>query len=107
MADTETALAAEDNTDTVAEAANDQATEPVEVSAEDHAQEQAESMFDGKSSADSEDAATDADTEEQARKILLDKGGLDIEGDLCLDEDNYKRAELVGVLQPQASEQKG
>ena len=49
----------------------------------------------------------DADTEEQARKILLDKGGLDIDGDLCLDEDNYKRAELVGVLQPQASEQKG
>ena len=68
MADTETALAAEDNTDTVAEAANDQATETVEVSAEDHAQEQAESMFDGKSSADSEDAATDADTEEQAAK---------------------------------------
>tara|TARA_R100001463_G_scaffold118154_1_gene173808 strand:+ start:540 stop:830 length:291 start_codon:yes stop_codon:yes gene_type:complete len=48
-----------------------------------------------------------ADTEVQARKILLDKGGLDIEGNLCLDEDNYKRAELVGVLQPQASEQKG
>ena len=49
----------------------------------------------------------DADTEEQARKILLDKGGLDIDGDLCLDEDNYKRAELVGVLQPQANKQKG
>jgi len=49
----------------------------------------------------------DAGTEEQARKILLDKGGMDLEGDLCLDEDNYKRAELVGVLQPQASEKKG
>tara|TARA_R110000851_G_scaffold312787_1_gene474150 strand:- start:49 stop:249 length:201 start_codon:yes stop_codon:yes gene_type:complete len=49
----------------------------------------------------------DADTEKQARKILLDKGGLDIEGNLYLNKDNYKRAELVGVLQPQAREQEG
>ena len=40
----------------------------------------------------------DADTEEEARKILVDKGGLDLDGDLCLDEEDYKEAQLVGVL---------
>ena len=68
MADTETVLTAEDNTEPAVEAANDQATEPVEVAAEDHAQEQAESMFDGKSSTDSDDAANNAETEEQTAK---------------------------------------
>tara|TARA_R100001530_G_scaffold120020_1_gene87263 strand:- start:49 stop:246 length:198 start_codon:yes stop_codon:yes gene_type:complete len=41
----------------------------------------------------------DADTEEEARKILVEKGGLTIEGDLCLDEEDYKEAQLVGVLE--------
>ena len=43
----------------------------------------------------------DADTEEEARKILVEKGGLDpdFEGDLCLDEEDYKEAQLVGVLE--------
>jgi len=40
----------------------------------------------------------DADTEEEARKILVEKGGLTIEGDLCLDEEDYKEAKLIGVL---------
>ena len=41
----------------------------------------------------------DADTEEEARKILVEKGGLDLDGDLCLDEEDYKEAQLVGVLE--------
>ena len=48
----------------------------------------------------------DADTEEQAKKILEDKGGIEIEGELCLESENYKEAKLVGVLQPQAKERK-
>ena len=45
-----------------------------------------------------------ADTEEQAKKILEDKGGIEIEGELCLESENYKEAKLVGVLQPQTNE---
>ena len=45
-------------------------------------------------------------TEEQAKKILEDKGGIEIEGELCLESENYKEAKLVGVLQPQAKERK-
>ncbi len=41
----------------------------------------------------------DATTEEEARKILVEKGGLDLDGDLCLDEEDYKEAQLVGVLE--------
>ena len=44
----------------------------------------------------------DAETEEQAKKILETKGGIEIEGELCLESENYKRAKLVGVLEPQA-----
>ena len=33
--------------------------------------------------------------EKTARKILQDKGGLEISGELLLSEDDYKRAELV------------
>lgn len=40
----------------------------------------------------------DADTEEEARKILVEKGGLDLDGDLQLDEEDYKEAKLIGVL---------
>ena len=40
----------------------------------------------------------DADTEEEARKILVEKGGLDLDGDLQLDGENYKEAILIGVL---------
>jgi hypothetical protein len=35
--------------------------------------------------------------EKTARKILQDKGGLEISGELILSEDNYKRAILVEV----------
>ena len=40
----------------------------------------------------------DADTEEEARKILVEKGGLDLDGDLQLDGEDYKEAKLIGVL---------
>ena len=37
----------------------------------------------------------EAETEEQARKILVEKGGLDIDGDLCIEEKNYRNAILI------------
>ena len=40
----------------------------------------------------------DAETEEQARKILIEKGGIDIDGDLLLEKGDYEQAKLVGVL---------
>ena len=40
----------------------------------------------------------DAETEKQARQILISKGGIDIEGDLLLEQGDYKQAKLVGVL---------
>lgn len=46
----------------------------------------------------------DANTEEQAKKILQQKGGISIDGDLLIDEDNYKQATLVGVLEKKESE---
>ncbi|MBT4478868.1 MAG: hypothetical protein HOC66_05620 [Flavobacteriales bacterium] len=47
----------------------------------------------------------DANTEEQAKKILQQKGGISIGGDLLIDEDNYKQATLVGVLEKKESEE--
>ena len=47
----------------------------------------------------------DANTEEQAKKILQQKGGISIDGDLLIDEDNYKQAILVGVLEKKESEE--
>ena len=38
-----------------------------------------------------------ARNEETARKILQEKGGLDIQGEPLFLDDAYKRAELVGV----------
>ena len=40
-----------------------------------------------------------ANNENQAKKILLNKGGLDIEGKLSLDDNAYKDAELVNVIE--------
>tara|TARA_R100001163_G_C4950312_1_gene118344 strand:- start:4 stop:258 length:255 start_codon:yes stop_codon:yes gene_type:complete len=37
----------------------------------------------------------EAESEEQARKILIEKGGLDIEGELCIEEKNYRNAILL------------
>ena len=45
----------------------------------------------------------DANTEEEAKKILQQKGGISIDGDLLIDEDNYKQATLVGVLEKMIS----
>ena len=47
----------------------------------------------------------DANTEEQAKKILQQKGGISIDGDLLIDEDSYKQATLVGVLEKKESEE--
>ena len=35
-----------------------------------------------------------AETEKQARQILIKDGGLSLDGNLSLDEDNYKQATL-------------
>ena len=48
----------------------------------------------------------DANTEEQAKKILQQKGGISIDGDLLIDEDNYKQATLVGVLEKKKARNK-
>ena len=37
----------------------------------------------------------EAKTEKEARKILVEKGGMDIQGSLCLEEDNYKKAKII------------
>lgn len=40
-----------------------------------------------------------ANTEKQARKILVDKGGLDISyDDIHLEENDYKNAELIDTI---------
>ena len=36
-----------------------------------------------------------AESEEQARKILCEKGGLDIDGELLLEDDAYRKADFI------------
>ena len=36
-----------------------------------------------------------AESEEQARKILCEKGGLDIDGELSLEDDAYRKADFI------------
>tara|TARA_R110002020_G_scaffold4917_1_gene21123 strand:+ start:469 stop:657 length:189 start_codon:yes stop_codon:yes gene_type:complete len=45
----------------------------------------------------------DANTEEQAKKILQQKGGISIDGDLLIQD--YGQATLVGVLEKKESEE--
>ena len=40
-----------------------------------------------------------ANNENQARKILLKNGGMDIEGNLSFDDNAYKDAELVNTIE--------
>jgi len=40
-----------------------------------------------------------ANSEKQARKILLNSGGIDIEGKLSLDSNAYKNAELRNTIE--------
>jgi hypothetical protein len=40
-----------------------------------------------------------ANNENQARKILLKGGGLDVEGNLFLDDNAYKDAELRNIIE--------
>jgi len=37
----------------------------------------------------------EANTEEEARQILLEKGGIDIEGELLIDINDYKNADCI------------
>tara|TARA_R100001530_G_scaffold125525_1_gene94071 strand:- start:78 stop:248 length:171 start_codon:yes stop_codon:yes gene_type:complete len=36
-----------------------------------------------------------AKTEKEARKILVKDGGINIQGSLCLEEQDYKKAEII------------
>ena len=37
----------------------------------------------------------EAESEQQARKILIEIGGIDIDGELCIEEKNYRNAILL------------
>ena len=37
----------------------------------------------------------EAKTEKEARKILIDRGGIDIDGELLIESENYKQAKLI------------
>ena len=41
----------------------------------------------------------EANTEEEARQILIEKGGIDIDGDLLIENDDYKQADCIGEMQ--------
>ena len=41
----------------------------------------------------------EAGSEAEARSNLLEKGGIEIEGELCLESENYKEAQIVGILE--------
>jgi len=41
----------------------------------------------------------EAETEEEARQILIEKGGIIIEGELLIDSDDYKKADCIGEMQ--------
>jgi|5B_taG_2_1085324.scaffolds.fasta_scaffold397326_1 hypothetical protein len=40
----------------------------------------------------------EAESEEKAREILLDKGGIDIDGELLIDDDAYRKADCIGEI---------
>jgi len=37
----------------------------------------------------------EAGSEAEARKILIDRGGIDIDGELLIESENYKQAKLI------------
>lgn len=39
----------------------------------------------------------EAETEEDARKILVERGGIDIDGELLIESENYNQAKLIEV----------
>ena len=45
-----------------------------------------------------------ANNEQEARQILEEQGGLDIEGELCIDIDNYSNAYLEVVNEGDTNE---
>jgi len=40
----------------------------------------------------------EANTEEEARQILIERGGIDIDGDLLIENDDYKQADCIGEM---------
>ena len=40
----------------------------------------------------------EAKSEDEARQILLDKGGIDIMGELLIESDDYKKADCIGEM---------
>jgi len=43
----------------------------------------------------------EANTEEEARQILIERGGIDIKGDLLIEADDYKKAEALTFITPE------
>jgi len=41
----------------------------------------------------------EANTEEEARQILIEKGGIDIDGELLIENDDYRQADCIGEMQ--------
>tara|TARA_R100000742_G_C4258468_1_gene76346 strand:+ start:373 stop:552 length:180 start_codon:yes stop_codon:yes gene_type:complete len=39
----------------------------------------------------------EANTEEEAREILLEKGGIEIDGELLLEDDAYRKADCIDI----------
>ncbi len=39
-----------------------------------------------------------AGSEAEARKILIDRGGIDIDGELLIESENYKQAKFIDIL---------
>ena len=39
----------------------------------------------------------EAETEADARKILVERGGIDIDGELLMESENYNQAKLIEV----------
>ncbi len=37
----------------------------------------------------------EAGSEEEAKKILINRGGIDIDGELLIESENYKQAKLI------------
>ena len=40
----------------------------------------------------------EAGSEAEARKILIDRGGIDIDGELLIESENYKQAKFIDIL---------
>ena len=41
----------------------------------------------------------EAETEKEAREILIERGGIDIDGELLIEADDYRQADCIGEMQ--------